>query len=134
MNIKTTLGRAIVLVDDYDKAFRFYQRNFFCRKIFDQTMADGQRFLHIGFNSKQDLGIWFLKADGDEQRKKIGNQTAGQPTLVVYTDDIKGLYDHVQKNAVRIVEELVADEGAKFFHCLDLYGNKITVVELHKIK
>ena len=128
--LKTSLGRIIILVQDYDKAFEFYQRVFFCHKIFDSQSPTGQRFLHIAFSDDDDIGIWFLKAEGSEQEDLIGKQTGGQPTLVIYTQKIEKLFEHVQRNGVTLVGSLVASEASKFFHCLDLYGNRITVVEL----
>ena len=128
MNIK--LGRIVILVDDYDKAFDFYSTNFYCRKIYDATSADGSRYLHIGFDEHDTAGIWFLLADDAAQQNKLGQQTAGQPTIVLYTDQSVTLYDHLVENGVTIIEPLASAPGSKFFHCLDLYGNRITVVEL----
>jgi predicted enzyme related to lactoylglutathione lyase len=128
--MQTKLGRAIILVDDYDKAFEFYEKNFFCRKIFDETSPSGQRLLHIAFSVTDSLGIWFLQAEGESQQNKIGKQTAGQPTLVIYTDDVEELYYHVQGNGVQVIEPLATARESKFFHCLDLYGNRLTIVEL----
>ena len=128
--MKTKIGRVIILVEDYDKAFEFYEKNFFCKKLYEATTPDGQRFLHVSFSEDEGIGIWFLKADSDEQKNKIGKQTAGQPTIVIYTDDIEQLYQHLQNNGVTIIEKLVSTPESKFFHCLDLYGNRITVVQL----
>ena len=128
--MQTKLGRVIILVNDYDEAFEFYQKNFFCKKIFDSITPDGQRFLHIGFAENDSVGIWFLQATANEQKTKVGKQTAGQPTLVIYTDDCEGLCSHLQNNGVTMIEKLEKTQESKFFHCLDLYGNRLTVVEL----
>lgn len=128
--MQTKLGRVIILVNDYDEAYEFYEKNFFCKKIFESTTPDGQRYLHIGFTENEHIGIWFLQADTAEQKTKVGKQTAGQPTLVIYTDDCESLYVHLQDNNVTILEKLVVTPESKFFHCLDLYGNRLTVVEL----
>jgi predicted enzyme related to lactoylglutathione lyase len=128
MEIK--IGRVVILVHDYDEVFKFYEKNFFCKKLYDETTPDGQRFLHISFPGDESTGIWFLKADSTGQEEMIGKQTAGQPTVVLYTDDIDGLYRHLQKNGVHIIEEMVESAGSKFFHCLDLYGNRLTIVQL----
>lgn len=128
--MKTRLGRTIILVEDYDKAFAFYEKNFFCKKIFDQTTPEGKRYLHISFSKDKDVGIWFLKTESGEESRAVGRQTAGHPTLVIYTKQIEELYQHVKQNGVHILEPLTATSAAKFFHCLDLYGNRLTVVEL----
>jgi predicted enzyme related to lactoylglutathione lyase len=130
IGMNTKLGRVVVLVSDYDEAFAFYEKNFFCKKLHDETVENGLRFLHIAFSEDEKEGIWFMKADSEEQKLRIGTQTAGQPTLVIYTDHCEDIYQHVQKNGVPIIEKLQATQGSKFFHCLDLYGNRLTVVEL----
>jgi predicted enzyme related to lactoylglutathione lyase len=128
--MQTKLGRVVILVDDYDKAFEFYEKNFFCKKIHDSTAENGRRYLHIAFTDNESTGIWFLKTGTDQQKEKIGTQTAGQPTLVIYTDNIELLYKHVRSNHIRITQDLVSTMESKFFQCLDLYGNGLTVVEL----
>ena len=127
--MKTSLGRVIILVEDYDQAFDFYAKNFFCKKLYDGIAPGGGRYLHIGFSEDEKQGIWFLQA-GETQQNLIGHQTGGQPTLVIYTDEVEQLYNHLLSNDVTIINELVNTNNSKFFHCLDLYGNRITVVEL----
>lgn len=128
--MKVSLGRVILLVEDYDKAFDFYRRNFFCKKLYDATMPDGQRYVHIGFSDNDTVGIWFLKADSPIQSALIGKQTGGQPTIVIYTNNCEDLYHYVKSNKVEIIEDLAITQGSKFFHCRDLYGNRLTVVEV----
>lgn len=125
--MNTKLGRTTILVENYDEAYSFYNENFFCRKLFDHTTPQGQRYLHVAFSADEDHGIWFLQAEN----RKIGQQTAGQPTLVIYTDTIEQLYQHVHNNGVTIIDELVSTSDSKYFHCLDLYGNRITIVQLN---
>ncbi len=127
--MKNYLGRMIILVDDYERAASFYERNFGFKKLVDYS-ANGQRFLHVGTDAPEAMGIWFLKADHIEESKKIGNQTAGQPAMVIYTDELIGLYQQLRSNEVTIKVEPVLTPEYKYFHCLDLYGNEIVVVEL----
>jgi len=128
--MEASLGRVILLVDDYDEAYNFYHKNFFCIKMYDQNTSEGQRFLHIRFNESDQAGVWFLKAESSQQRKLVGRQTGGQPTLVLYTADCHRFYQHLQDNGVTIVEPITTALNSTYFHCQDLYGNKIIVVEL----
>jgi predicted enzyme related to lactoylglutathione lyase len=93
-------------------------------------MANGQRYLYICFKDDEQTGIWFLQAASSEQKNKVGKQTAGQPILVIYTDNMKELYNHVKANGIIIIEEPASFLESKFFYCLDLYGNRLTVAEL----
>ncbi|PUZ22129.1 hypothetical protein GA0116948_11152 [Chitinophaga costaii] len=126
--METTLGRAVILVTDYDAAFAFYEKNFFCHKLFESTTPEGKRFLHVGFSEDDAVGIWFMEASTEEQQASVGKQTAGQPTLVIYTDDAAGMYAHVKANDVQLIGNLAGRE-TPFFHCLDLYGNRLVVVQ-----
>ncbi|MDX5347109.1 MAG: VOC family protein, partial [Hymenobacteraceae bacterium] len=101
--MKTSLDRIILLVNDFDEALKFYEHNFDCHIIFDQKTAEGKRFLHIGFPQKYSAGIWFLKAETDEQQERVGNQTGGMPTFVLYTSDLEKQYQRLIRNKVEIV-------------------------------
>jgi hypothetical protein len=128
--MKNYLGRIIILIEDYEKAALFYEENFGFKKMFDVTTDVGQRFLHMGNDPLDTLGIWFLKADTKEQKERIGNQTGGQPTMVIYTTALEEQYQKLKENNVKIKIAPVLTPGYNFLHCLDLYGNEIVVVEI----
>ncbi len=128
--MKNYPGRMILLIEDYEKASSFYENNFGFKKIYDVTTDAGQRFLHMGSDSTDKFGIWFLKAESKEQKERIGNQTAGQPTLVIYTTSLDLLNKKLNENQVKIKVPPVLTPEYKFLHCLDLYGNEIVVVEI----
>ena len=46
-----TLGRLVVLVQDYDAALAFYRAAFGARVLFDAPSPTGDRYLHVGFDS-----------------------------------------------------------------------------------
>ena len=128
MNI--SLGRLILLVKDYEEAFDFYSRVLNCHKIFDKTAENGQRFLHIGFGDTSDTGLWLLKAESDEQLRRVGNQTGGQPLLVLYTDHFEKSLEQLKREKVTIHKQPEEQDDFKFLHFLDLYGNEIVLVEM----
>lgn len=128
--MKVSLGRSILLVDDYDEALVFYEKIFYCEKLYDETVSDSFRFLHIKFNGDHNNGIWFLEAKTEAQRSLVEKQTGGQSLLVIYTDDCCELYEHVRLNHVTILEPIETTKGSRYFHYADLYENRITVVEL----
>ncbi len=130
LSMKTILGRVIILVNDYDDAFAFYQKTFMCEKLFDATISENQRFLHIRFSTHDIAGIWLLKAESAQEKELVGKQAGAQPLLVIYTDNCEKLYRNVIENGVTILEEIQTEEGSIYFHFADLYGNRITVVEL----
>lgn len=127
--MELTFGRIVILVNDYDEAYEFYERILNCKKFFDLE-NNGQRFLHISLNSNDKSGIWLLKAETDEQKKLVGNQTGGMPAFVVYSDSLDEFYVHLLNENVKITREPSEFGGNRFFHFLDLYGNEIVMVEM----
>lgn len=127
--MKNKLGRTILLVEDYEASAAFYEKVLDFDRIFDMTTDVGQRFLQLG-DKESNVGVWLLKAEGEAQRARVGNQTAGQPTLVVYTEDLEVLYERLMKHKVEIKIEPVKGPEYDFLHCFDHDGNEIVVVEL----
>lgn len=130
--MKIEFGRIVILVNDYDEAFKFYEENFGCKKFFDLTDNSGQRFLHISFGSESTAGIWFLKAETEEQKSRVGYQTGGQPALVLYTDSFESLVEKLVSNQIKITKETEITDEYISLSVLDLYGNEIVIVELKK--
>ncbi|HEY9044400.1 MAG TPA: VOC family protein [Ohtaekwangia sp.] len=128
--MKLSLGRMVILVHDYDQAFRFYEKTLNARKLYDMTTDSGQRYLHIAFSDQDTAGIWFLKATSPTQQANVGRQTQGQPTFVLYTDSFNQLHQQLQQHNVQIIRPPVTDAGATFLHFLDLYGNEIVLAQI----
>lgn len=128
-HMNNKLGRTILLVNDYEASAAFYEEVFEFERIFDMTTAEGQRFLQLG-DKATNVGIWLLKAEGEEQQARVGNQTAGQPTLVIYTKDLNQLYQKMKSQQAEIKVEPVVGPEYDFLHCYDHDGNEIIAVEL----
>ena len=128
--MKTELGRIVILVNDYDEAFKFYEENLGCKKFFDLTDRKNLRYMHVGFNSESTAGIWFLLAETEEQKKRVGNQTAGQPAFVLYTDSFEKLLNKFLENGVKILRDPEVTSEFMSLNFLDLYGNEIVLVQL----
>jgi predicted enzyme related to lactoylglutathione lyase len=130
MQIKNHIGRIVILVSDYKDALEFYRLNFDCKVLVDYTTAEGQRFLHVGFDDVSATGIWFLKPGENLADNRVGNQTNGEPVFVMYTNALDALYQKVTMNNVKIKQTPVYADDYSFLHCYDLYGNEIIVAEL----
>lgn len=131
MQIENHIGRIVILVSDYEAALSFYQKNFNCKILVDYKTGDGQRFLHVGFDTEEAIAIWFLKVDAEDPGQIVGKQTGGQPTFVIYTNALNLQYQKLLNNGVTIKRKPVYTDAFSFFHCYDLYGNEIIVTELH---
>lgn len=129
--MKNTIGRLVLLVNEYEEALDFYRRSFGFDILFDQENPEtGNRFLHIGFKDAS-CRLWLMKAGSAREQQAVGNQTAGNPFMVIYTDDLAGLHKRLKDNGTEIRIGPVDDQHYSFLHCFDLYGNEIIVVQLH---
>jgi catechol 2,3-dioxygenase-like lactoylglutathione lyase family enzyme len=126
-----SVGRAVILVKDYDEAIEFYKGRLGFETIVDQPAGD-RRYVHLRLPGEPGIGIWLLTAETEEQLRHVGRQTAGQPCLVIYTDDLYGSYAELSARNVRFVREPKEEGGAIFAHFEDLYGNEIVLVQLPK--
>jgi len=123
------LGRMILLVKDYDEALAFYVGKLGFEKLYDQTVSEDLRYVHIGVPGQADVGLWMLKA-GPGEKSLVGRQAGSQPLFVIYTDDCQKTYKTLKPRGVEFLYEPEDTEGDVHTHFKDLYGNQIILVEL----
>jgi predicted enzyme related to lactoylglutathione lyase len=133
-----TLGRLVVLIEEYDAALAFYRSAFGARVLFDAPAPAGGRYLHVGFGMEGDetsaggsvsAGIWLLRATGTEGGR-VGRQTGGEPLAVFYTPDVRAAVQRAQSAGAAVVRALDSADGALFAHVADLYGNVFVLVQM----
>jgi predicted enzyme related to lactoylglutathione lyase len=132
-----TLGRLVVLVEDYDAALTFYRAAFGARVLFDASAPGGGRYLHVGFGAVDDeaddgrsgAAIWLLRATGGDEGR-VGRQTGGEPLAVFYTPDVRAALERVEAAGGSVVRALDSADGASFAHVADLYGNVFVLVQM----
>ncbi len=125
----THIGRMVLLVKDYDEALGFYIGKLEFTKIYDQTVSESLRLVHIGVPGQEKVGIWMLKA-GMENQTLVGSQTNGEPLFVFYTDDCMKTYETLKGRGVEFMYEPESTEADVHVHFKDLYGNQIVMVQL----
>ena len=123
-----TLGRVVILVEDYDAALGFYQAAFGAQVLFDAPSPTGGRYLHVGFGG-DGIGVWFLRASG-EGRARVGRQTGGEPLAVFYTPDVGAAVARAVRAGADVLRPIETAGGASFAHVSDLYGNVLVLAEL----
>lgn len=123
------LGRLSVLVDDYDEAIAFYTEKLGFEVLYDGSLEDGTRIVHLELPTQRGSGVWLFEADTEEQRERVGNQTGGAPLGVFYTDDCRGVAEEMEERGVEIgeIRESSDDDSVHFEDC---YGNRFVLVEL----
>ena len=128
--MKNQIGRIILLVHDYDECAAFYEEALGFHKIFDKTSENGKRYLHLAPSKVKSTGIWFLKAETEEQKEAVGKQTQGAPTFVLYTDAFEEMHRKMEEQGVTINKGPEESKDSLFLHFADLYGNEIIMVQM----
>jgi predicted enzyme related to lactoylglutathione lyase len=127
MNVR--LGRVVILVEDHDKALRFYTEVLGCRVLFDGAEG-GRRYVHVAFGDDE-AGVWLLRPESPAGARRVGAQTGGEPVAVVYADALDETLSRWRAAGARVSQEPQGPpDGARFAHVLDLYGNELVLVEL----
>lgn len=122
-----SIGRTVILAHDPAAALRWYEETFGFVTLYNDGV-----FFHAGPPGQPGVGLWFLKAEGEAQAALVGQQTGGQPVLVLYVDDCRATHADLLAKGVRFAGEPQASPGDVHVHCYDLYGNRIVLVELKR--
>lgn len=125
-----TIGRYTVLVDDLDRAQEFYAAAFGFTTLYDEQPSPGFRYVHVGPGGLQDPGLWLFAATSDEARARTGNQTAGYPLLVLYTDTLDADLARMATHGVHPDHGPLVDDDGRYAHIRDPWGNAIILAEL----
>lgn len=125
-----SIGRYTVLVDDLDRAQEFYAAAFGFTTLVDQQVP-GFRYVHVGPGGLTDPGLWLFAATSPEAHARAGNQTAGYPLLVLYTDDLDADLARLDAAGIRPDHGPLDDADGRFAHVRDPWGNAIILAQLH---
>lgn len=121
------VARVTLLVDDQQRALDWYRDVLGFEVVHDQEV-DGYRYLHVGVPGQPDVGLWLMPA-GDGSQALVGNQTGGEPLLVLYTDDLDTALAHLEQHEVEVWD--VRDDGdSRSLHLRDVAGNVIVVAQV----
>lgn len=117
------IGQIALLVHDYDEAIAFYTQKLSFDLLEDTRLSDTKRWVRVAPRNSTGFSLLLARADSDEQRSRVGNQTGGRVFLFLYTDDFQRDYEAMRAAGVVFtrgpVEELYGTVGV----FADLYGN-----------
>lgn len=118
-----------VLVDEYDKAIRFYTEQIGFRVVEDTRLDGGKRWVVVAPRGTGGCGLLLAQAANDEQRSRIGNQTGGRVFLFLHTDDFWRDYHRLLANNVRFVRPPAEAAYGTVAVFEDLYGNQWDLIQ-----
>lgn len=120
-----------ILVNDYDEAIEFYTKKLDFELVTDERLTERKRWVLVKPKGQGDCSILLAKADGEKQKKFIGNQTGGRVFLFLSTDDFNRDFANLKKHNIKIVRDPADEAYGRVAVFEDLYGNKWDLIE-HK--
>jgi catechol 2,3-dioxygenase-like lactoylglutathione lyase family enzyme len=123
-----TIAHVPLIVRDYDEAIAFY-----CGKLgfnlVEDTQRPDKRWVRIRPGSDLGSDILLSKAVGEKQLASVGNQTGGRVLFFLHTDDFDSDYKKFKSLGVEFTEGPFDRDFGKVGIFLDLYGNRIDLIE-----
>lgn len=121
--MKQELANISLIVDDYDKAIKFYTEKLNFRLLEDTPLSETKRWVRVAPPGSTGCSILLAKASTEEQASRVGNQTGGRVFLFLHTDDFYRDYENLKRNNVLIVRGPSVEEYGTVAVFSDLYGN-----------
>ena len=127
--MKQNIARIALVVDDYDKAIDFYVNKLGFTLVEDTVLDETKRWVVVSPNDSSDCCLLLAKADNEQQKSRIGNQTGGRVFMFLYTDDFQQYYQNLLDKNVKIVREPITEIYGTVAVFEDLYGNLWDLIE-----
>jgi catechol 2,3-dioxygenase-like lactoylglutathione lyase family enzyme len=122
------LAHISLLVDDYDKAIRFYVEKLGFKLLEDTVLSPAKRWVIVQ-PPGGGCSLLLANAANAEQVSRVGNQTGGRVFLFLHTDDFQRDYGRLVANGVKFVRPPRAEAYGTVAVFEDIYGNWWDLVE-----
>ena len=130
--MKQHIAHIALVVDDYDKAIEFYTQKLNFSLVEDTTLNESKRWVVVAPPGSKECCLLLAKAANEEQKSRVGNQTAGRVFLFLYTDNFQRDYKNMKAKEIEFVREPVNETWGKVAVFKDLYGNLWDLIEPSK--
>jgi catechol 2,3-dioxygenase-like lactoylglutathione lyase family enzyme len=121
------LRQVSLLVREYDEALAFYVGVLGFELVEDRDLDGGKRWVRVRAPGGGELLL--ARAVTDEQRARVGDQSGGRVWLFLETDDFAREHARLRARGVRFLEEPRHERYGTVAVFVDLYGNKIDLIE-----
>jgi catechol 2,3-dioxygenase-like lactoylglutathione lyase family enzyme len=118
-----------LVVDDYDEAIQFYTEKLNFVLLEDTALSETKRWVRVAPPGEGGCALLLAKADGEEQRTRVGNQAGGRVFLFMHTDDFWRDYHAMTANGVQFIRQPSEAEYGTVAVFADLYGNLWDLIE-----
>jgi len=121
--MKQRLAHIAIVVNDYDKAIKFYTEKLHFDLIEDTQLSETKRWVLVRPKGGDSCCLLLAKAASEEQLSRVGNQTGGRVFLFLHTDNFERDYQNLLDNEIEIVRQPSKEEYGTVAVFKDLYGN-----------
>jgi len=126
------LANIALVVKDYDEAISFYVEKLNFELIEDTKLSNEKRWVLVKPKGNLDFSLLLAKAENEEQKSRIGNQTGGRVFLFLQTDDFERDYINLLNHKIEIIRAPKVETYGKVLVFKDLYGNLWDLIEPKK--
>ena len=123
------IAQITLVVNDYDKAITLYTEKLNFILIEDTKLSETKRWVRIKPRGSSEFCLLLAKADSEEQKSRVGNQTGGRVFLFLYTDDFWRDHKNMTAKEIVFVREPVEETWGTVAVFKDLYGNLWDFIE-----
>lgn len=124
-----SLVQIALVVDDYDRAIRYYCDTLGFQLLEDTVQSPDKRWVVVKPQGEGGCRILLARAANEAQQSRIGNQTGGRVFLFLHTDDLLRDAARLQLHQVPIVRPPADEPFGKVLVFEDLYGNLWDLIE-----
>jgi len=123
------LVQIAIVVDDYDKAIRFYTVTLQFDLLEDMQLSETKRWVRVKPKGNGTCSLLLAKAADEQQKSRIGNQTGGRVFLFLHTDNFERDFQNLLTHNIKIVRGPVNEPYGTVAVFEDLYGNLWDLIE-----
>lgn len=127
--MKQRLAHITLLVNDYDEAIDFYTGKLNFELVEDTRLSESKRWVIVKPKGTNSSGLLLAKADGEEQKSMVGNQSGGRVFLFLHTDDFERDFQNLKEKEVKIIRAPKKEVYGTVAVFEDIYGNHWDLVE-----
>jgi catechol 2,3-dioxygenase-like lactoylglutathione lyase family enzyme len=117
-----------IVVEDYDEAIKFYTEKLNFLLLEDTKLSNEKRWVIVSPKDSE-CSLLLAKANSNEQKATVGNQTGGRVFLFLNTKTFEDDYQNLKNNKVKIIREPKVENYGKVLVFADLYGNLWDLIE-----
>ena len=127
--MKRKIVHIALIVHDYDEAIKFYTEKLDFVLIEDTVLSPEKRWVLVKPDKDSECSILLAKANTEEQKSSIGNQTGGRVFLFLETDNFQRDYEKMLEKGITFVREPSQEAYGTVAVFTDLYGNLWDLIE-----